>query len=200
MRPLNAKFICSYPGIDACPAEELPEFAFVGRSNVGKSSMINMLTTRHGIARVSEVPGKTRMINHFLIDDSWYLVDLPGYGYAQVSQTGRKKMQQVLDGYLFNRKHLRMVFLLIDSRLTPQRNDLNFIARMTGHQIPFVILYTKTDKLSNTELQKSLRNYQRILQKTNEILPVIIPTSVKTKAGKEIVLGIISELLEGNNL
>jgi len=200
MRPLKAKFICSSPGIDACPAEELPEFAFVGRSNVGKSSMINMLTTRHGIARVSEVPGKTRMINHFLIDDSWYLVDLPGYGYAQVSQTGRKKMQQVLDGYLFNRKHLRMVFLLIDSRLTPQRNDLNFIARMTGHQIPFVILYTKTDKLSNTELQKSLRNYQRILQKTNEILPVIIPTSVKTKAGKEIVLGIISELLEGNNL
>ncbi|MFH1160122.1 MAG: ribosome biogenesis GTP-binding protein YihA/YsxC [bacterium] len=193
----SVKFISSSTGVASCPAGVLPEFAFIGRSNVGKSSIINLLTSRHGIAKVSSTPGKTRLINHFLVDTSWYLVDLPGYGFAQISKTERKKTQQMIDGYLLQRNHLQYVFLLIDSRLEPQRIDLSFISWLAEHRIPFAILFTKTDKLSAVELQKSISRYQKVLQKTWEELPVIIPTSAKKKVGKEVALGIISEILEG---
>jgi len=157
-----------------------------------------MLTSRRGIAKVSSTPGKTRLINHFLVNDTWYLVDLPGYGFAKISQSERLKIRKMTDGYLTNRKTMRCIFVLIDSRLEPQRNDLDFLSRLGENGIPFFILFTKIDKLSAVELQKSLARYKKRLSHSWEELPLIIPTSAKTKEGREIVLGIISEILEGN--
>jgi GTP-binding protein len=190
-------FIGSAASAESCPADALPEIAFTGRSNVGKSSLINMLTSRRGIARVSAIPGKTRLINHFLADASWYLVDLPGYGYAQISRTEQKKIRELVHTYLLHRKQLRYVFLLVDSRIPPQQIDLRFMEWLRFHAISFIILFTKTDKLSGTELRKNLSRYQRILRSHWEVVPVIIPTSAKTRTGKDEVLGIISEIVEG---
>ena len=194
---MKAQFICSSPDVNSCPDDYRPEFAFIGRSNLGKSSLINMLCARKKIAKVSSTPGKTRLINHFLIDNSWYIVDLPGYGYAKVPKTEREKLTKMIDGYLLDRKQMRCVFLLIDSRLAPQKIDLDFLSWLAEHQVPFFILFTKTDKLSSVELQKSLARYKKRLQKDWEELPLFVSTSAKTKEGKEIVLGIISEILEG---
>ncbi|MBL7138931.1 MAG: YihA family ribosome biogenesis GTP-binding protein [Bacteroidales bacterium] len=197
MNLLRVKFISSSPGIASCPADGMPEFAFIGRSNVGKSSLINMLTSRRGVAKVSSTPGKTRLINHFLVNDSWYLVDLPGYGFAKISQSERKKIREMIDTYILNREEMRCLFVLIDSRLVPQKNDLDFLARLGEKGIPFFILFTKIDKLSAVELQKSLARYKKRLSHTWEELPLIVPTSAKTKEGREIILGIIEEVLEG---
>jgi len=194
---MSARFICSSPDVSLCPKDSLPEFAFIGRSNVGKSSLINMLCARRKIAKVSSTPGKTRLINHFLIDNSWYIVDLPGYGYAKISKVERVKLNKMIDGYLLERKQMRCVFLLIDARLEPQKIDLNFLSWLGEKQVPFFILFTKIDKLSSVELQKSLDRYKKRLQEKWEELPLIIPTSSKTKEGKEIVLGIVSEIMEG---
>jgi len=194
---MRALFICSSPDVSSCPNDYLPEFAFIGRSNVGKSSLINMLCARQKIAKVSSTPGKTRLINHFLVDKSWYIVDLPGYGYAKVSKTEREKLNKMIHGYLLERKQMRCVFLLIDARLEPQKIDLNFLSWLAENKVPFFILFTKVDKLSRVELQKSLAIYKKRLQKKWEVLPLIVPTSSKTKEGKEIVLGIVSEIMDG---
>lgn len=198
MTLLRARFICSSTSVDSCPADGLPEFAFIGRSNVGKSTLINMLTSRRGIAKVSSTPGKTRLINHFLINDAWYMVDLPGYGYARISRSERLKLGKMAKGYILGRKSMRCLFVLIDSRLEPQRNDMEFLAWLGEHKVPFFILFTKTDKLSMTESRRNLDRYKKRLSNSWEELPLIVPTSAKTKEGREIVLGIISEILERN--
>lgn len=197
MKLLRVKFISSSPSPDGCPAGGLPEFAFIGRSNVGKSSLINMITSRRGVAKVSSTPAKTRLINHFLVDEKWYLVDLPGYGYAKVPHTERRKIREMIHSYILKRKEMRCVFVLIDSRLEPQPNDLNFLSWLGENEIPFFILFTKTDKLSETGMQNSLARYKKRLSHHWEKLPLIFPTSAKTKEGREIILGIIEEILEG---
>ncbi|MFH1296222.1 MAG: ribosome biogenesis GTP-binding protein YihA/YsxC [Bacteroidota bacterium] len=197
MSLLRVKFISSSPGIDSCPSDGLPEFAFIGRSNVGKSSLINMLTSRRGVAKVSSTPGKTRLINHFLVNDSWYMVDLPGYGFAKISHSERKKIREMINTYILKRKEMRCLFVLVDSRLEPQKRDVDFLSWLAEEEIPFFILFTKIDKLSAVELQKSLARYKNRLQENWEELPLIVPTSAKTKEGREIILGIIEEILEG---
>ncbi|MDP4282038.1 MAG: ribosome biogenesis GTP-binding protein YihA/YsxC [Bacteroidota bacterium] len=189
----SAQFVQSSPSLRACPKDGLPEFAFIGRSNVGKSSLINMLTDRKGLAKVSGTPGKTQLINHFRVNDSWFLVDLPGYGYAKISQKERVKIQTMIEDYLLKRETLQMIFLLIDSRHKPQKTDLGFIAGLTKYKIPFTILFTKTDKLTGMELSRNLRIYREVLSKYFPLLPVFIITSSKTGKGKEEILSIIGE-------
>lgn len=197
MKVFRVEFICSSPNTISCPKDGKPEFAFIGRSNVGKSSLVNMLVNRRGIAKVSGTPGKTRLINHFLVDDSWYLVDLPGYGFAKISHKEREKIREMIDNYIFSRKEMRCIFVLIDSRLAPQKNDLEFLSFLGENEIPFFILFTKADKLSTVEMQKSIARYNRKLKEQWEEVPIIIPTSSKTKEGREILIGIIEEVLEG---
>jgi len=197
MSPLQVSFISSAPDLSACPSDGLPEFAFIGRSNVGKSSMINILAGKQKIAKVSSTPGKTRLINHFLVDASWYLVDLPGYGFAKISHTERRKIREMIHDYISKRKEMRCLFVLIDSRLKPQKNDLDFLSWLGENRIPFFILFTKTDKLSAVELEKNLARYKKELKRQWEELPLIFTTSAKTKEGKEAVIGIIQEILEG---
>ena len=144
----SAAFVVSNTDINKCPKPSLPEYAFIGRSNVGKSSLINMLTNKKGLAKVSGKPGKTQLINHFLINESWYLVDLPGYGYARVSKSKRQEFSQFIKTYLLKRKSLMCLFVLIDSRLTPQEVDLEFMQWLAHHKVPFVMCFTKQDKLS----------------------------------------------------
>jgi len=197
MRLLRVAFISSAPDLGACPKDGLPEFAFIGRSNVGKSSLVNMLTSRRGVAKVSSTPGKTRLINHFLVNEAWYLVDLPGYGFAKISQTLRKKISEMINSYILKRKEMKCVFVLVDSRLEPQKKDLDFISWLGEKGIPFFILFTKVDKLSAVELDKSIARFKKRLKEFWEELPVIVPTSSKTKEGREIVIGMIDEILEG---
>lgn len=197
MKLLRVQFVSSSPSVDVCPKDGLPEFAFIGRSNVGKSSLVNMLTSRRGVAKVSSTPGKTRLINHFLVNDAWYMVDLPGYGFARISHKERKKIREMIDDYILKRTEMKCIFVLVDSRLNPQQNDLNFLSRLGENRIPFFILFTKVDKLSAVEMQKSLARYKRKLIEQWEELPLIVPTSSKTKEGREIIIGIIEEILEG---
>ncbi|MBE0647383.1 MAG: YihA family ribosome biogenesis GTP-binding protein [Bacteroidales bacterium] len=197
MKLFHVAFICSSPNTISCPKDGKPEFAFVGRSNVGKSSLVNMLVNRRGVAKVSGTPGKTRLINHFLVDDTWYLVDLPGYGYAKISIKERQKIKEMIDNYILSRKEMRCLFVLIDSRLEPQKLDLEFLSFLGENEIPFFILFTKADKLSAVEMQKSIARYKRKLSSQWEIVPNIIPTSSKTKEGRDILIGIIEEVMEG---
>lgn len=197
MKLFRVQFVCSSPDTISCPRDGKPEFAFIGRSNVGKSSLVNMLINRRGIAKVSATPGKTRLINHFLVDEAWYLVDLPGYGFAKISHKERAAIREMIDNYILCRKELRCVFLLIDSRLTPQKNDLEFISFLGENEIPFFILFTKADKLSAVEMQKSIARYQKKLHESWEDLPNIIPTSSKTREGRDILVALIEEILEG---
>jgi len=164
---------------------------------VGKSSLVNMLTSRRGVAKVSSTPGKTRLINHFLVNEAWYLVDLPGYGFARISHTTRKKIREMIDSYILKRQEMKCIFVLVDSRLEPQKKDLEFLSWLGEKGIPFFILFTKVDKLSAVELDKSLARYKKRLLEQWEELPLIVPTSSKTKEGREIVIGIIEEILEG---
>ncbi len=197
MKLLRVAFISSAPNLGSCPKDGLPEFAFIGRSNVGKSSLVNMLTSRRGVAKVSSTPGKTRLINHFLVNEAWYLVDLPGYGFARISHTTRKKIREMIDSYILKRQEMKCIFVLVDSRLEPQKKDLEFLSWLGEKGIPFFILFTKVDKLSAVELDKSLARYKKRLLEQWEELPLIVPTSSKTKEGREIVIGIIEEILEG---
>lgn len=155
MKINQAEFLVSSSDIKQCPKPDKPEYAFIGRSNVGKSSLINMLTERRKLAKTSSSPGKTILINHFIINDAWYLVDLPGYGYAKRSKTERGKWEKMIQKYLLNRTNLLSVFVLIDSRVTPQSNDLEFINWLGMSQIPFVIVFTKADKMKSTQLKNS---------------------------------------------
>lgn len=189
----DARHTGSSPGLKECPKPTLPEHAFIGRSNVGKSSLINMITGRKNLARTSSTPGKTRLINHFLIDSTWYLADLPGYGYARVSKTERLQWPAMIRNYLEKRRNLLNTFILIDSRLEPQAIDLDFFRWLGGKELPFSIVFTKCDKLSRGKLDKSVKDYLTVLEKEWEPLPRFFITSATADTGKEELLQFIIE-------
>jgi GTP-binding protein len=179
-----------------CPEPNLPEYAFIGRSNVGKSSLINALTNKKGLAKTSAKPGKTQLINHFEVDQSWYLVDLPGYGYASVSKSQRAGFSTMIEQYLLNRPNLFCTFLLIDIRHAPQKADLKFMEFLGGSSIPFVMLFTKADKLSKQRQERAVEAYHEELSKVWEELPQHIVTSSVKKEGLDELLGYIHQLNE----
>ena len=197
------EFLCSSPSLAVCPKQDLPEFAFIGRSNVGKSSLINMLAGIKGLAKVSGTPGKTRLINHFLVRSGirhpasleWFLVDLPGFGFAKLSKTEREKFEGIIKNYLQKRENLVCTYLLIDSRLEAQKIDLDFMNWLGDNDVSFIILFTKTDKLSKTQLAANLKAYQKKLSESWYELPLILLTSSETKLGREEVLESIGEML-----
>lgn len=196
MQIRQLQFISSSPSLAHCPETDKPEFAFVGRSNVGKSSLINMLVGRKGLAKVSSTPGKTQLINHFLVNGTWFLVDLPGYGFAKLSKTARAHIDQMIRSYLTGRVNLICTFLLIDSRHEPLKADLDFISWLGSSQIPFTILFTKTDKLTKSNISKGIGVYQKKLLDSWEENPPMISTSATTQEGKEEVLRFIDSYLD----
>ena len=193
MKIIEAVYITSSVKLNQCPEPDKPEYAFIGRSNVGKSSLINMLTGRKKLAKVSGSPGKTITINHFLIDKTWYLVDLPGFGYAKRSKSERAKWEKMIRSYLLQRTNLLSVFLLIDIRHDPQKNDLEFMEWLAISQIPFTILFTKADKLNKLKIESAIRTYQKQLTENWEELPHIIVTSAVNGSGKDEWLDYIGE-------
>jgi len=194
MKIKKAEFIISNTDISKAPQEPLPEYAFIGRSNVGKSSLINMLTNHKKLAKTSGTPGKTQLINHFKINDEWFLVDLPGYGYAKTSKSSRRKFQKLITDYFKKRKNMVNAFVLIDSRHPPQRVDMDFMRWLGEHQIPFSIVFTKADKLSSNELGKNLRKYKMKFLQEWQSLPQIFVTSATSKLGREEILNYIARL------
>lgn len=190
----SAEFVISNSQVDKCPEGNRPEYAFIGRSNVGKSSLINMITNRKGLAMTSQKPGKTQLINHFIINNEWYLVDLPGYGYAQRGKSGRDNIQRIIHQYILKRKQLTNLFLLIDCRHEPQKIDLEFMEWLGVSGIPFAIIFTKTDKLSRSRVQENIKNYTDKLLETWEELPPIFLSSAEKKEGKEEILNYIEEI------
>lgn len=192
---IKAKFKCSSERISQVPKDDLKDIAFIGRSNVGKSSLVNMLTGIKGLAKVSGTPGKTKLINHFLINDSWYLVDLPGYGYARVSKTARGEFSKIITDYVLKCEKMHFLFVLVDSRLEPQRIDLNFIELLGQNGIPFGIIFTKADKLSQTQLNRSISTYKRTLAEQWEELPPMFISSSEKGTGREEILAFIDEAL-----
>lgn len=187
----KAEFEVSSAKVQQCPKTDKPEFAFIGRSNVGKSSLINMLLDRKSLAKTSGSPGKTKLINHFIVNDEWYLVDLPGYGYAKVAKTERVSFMKMIYNYFEQRENMVNAFVLVDSRHEPQKSDLEFIQWLGEHGIPFSIVLTKLDKLSSSEYRKSLERYKRTLLETWETLPPLFSTSASSKHGREEVLNYI---------
>jgi len=183
----------SNSSVKKCPAPTMPEFAFIGRSNVGKSSLINMLTNHKKLAKTSARPGKTQLINHFVINENWYLVDLPGYGYAKVSKDQRNRFQAYIVDYIINRENLYCLFVLIDSRHEAQKIDMEFIEWLGEKQIPFALILTKTDKLGKIKLSQNLENYKKQLLERWEELPPILLSSAETGFGKEEILSLITE-------
>lgn len=194
MKIHSAEFIISNTDINKCPEGDLPEYAFIGRSNVGKSSLINMLTDHKKLAKTSGKPGKTQLINHFLINEEWYLVDLPGYGYAKASKSSRHKWEEFIAKYLTNREQLVNVFVLLDSRLEPQKIDLEFMNWCGEKQIPFSMVFTKIDKLSSSALQKNLARYKREMLKFWAELPPVFTSSSESKFGREKLLNYIDNI------
>lgn len=192
----DARFISSSPDLKGCPAPKMPEFAFIGRSNVGKSSLINMVTGRKSLAKTSSTPGKTRLINHFLINESWYLVDLPGYGYAKVSKDQRSEFRKSILEYIGKRKTLYCLFVLVDSRLSPQPVDLKFINWLGENEVPFKIVFTKTDKLAQSEWHRNVDEFKSTLIAEWEELPEMIFSSAVKKAGRDEILQSIWEALQ----
>jgi GTP-binding protein len=192
----QAEFFVSNSDPAKCPKPDRPEYAFIGRSNVGKSSLINMLTSRTSLAKTSGKPGKTQLINHFIIDNEWYLVDLPGYGYAQVSKTEREKFAALIDGYLTSRPNLLCIFVLVDARIEPQKLDLDFMHNLGERGLPFVVVFTKTEKISATKLQQTLDTYRAKLLETWEDAPDFFVTSAVTATGREDILSFIRPLNE----
>jgi len=191
---VSAEFIQSNVSYDKCPEPNMPEYAFVGRSNVGKSSLINMLLERKQIAKTSQTPGKTQLINHFLINGNWYLVDLPGYGFAKISKSKRSDFSKIIKDYSEYRKNLVCLFVLVDSRHKPQKNDLLFIEWLGEKQIPFSIVFTKTDKLAKLTREKNIEEYKKVLLTDWETLPGIFITSSETSLGREDILNYIEKL------
>ncbi len=196
MKIKKAEFISSFADVKKCPPPEKPEFAFIGRSNVGKSSLINMLTSSKKLAKTSVTPGKTQTINHFLINESWYLVDLPGYGYASVSRSTRQGFGKMIEEYVLKRENLSCLFILIDSRLEPQKIDMSFISWVGDKDVPMVIIFTKADKLSKGDLQKNINLFKKRLQEDWDELPPIIISSSKVKTGKEEILKCIEDAMK----
>ena len=190
----DAQFLISNTDYKKCPDDNKPEYAFIGRSNVGKSSLINMLTNRKGLAMTSSKPGKTQLINHFVINDNWYLVDLPGYGYAQRGKEGREKIRIIIEDYILERKQLTCLFLLLDCRHEPQQIDIEFMNWLGESGIPFVIVFTKTDKLSKSKLRESIDKYTTSLLETWEELPPLFYTSSEHRLGKDEILDYIDSI------
>lgn len=190
----EAEFVVSNTDIEKCPKSKLPEYAFIGRSNVGKSSLINMLTGHNFLAKVSVKPGKTRVINHFLINKEWYLVDLPGYGFAHASKTDRQKWEQFIRKFLLHRENLFCIFVLIDSRHEPQKIDMDFMEWLGEKEIPFVIVFTKTDKLNKTELGQFESEYAEKLLETWVETPQMFISSSETGLGREEILDFIERV------
>ena len=190
----DAAFLTSNTRPDACPPPTLPEYAFIGRSNVGKSSLINMLTGHGSLAKTSSTPGKTQLINHFLINKEWYLVDLPGYGYAKVSKTARASWSKMISHYLRRRENLTCLFVLIDSRLPPQAIDLEFMEMLGTEGIPFVLVFTKADKQSVSRTQVLVNDYLAALRPTWDELPRYFVTSATSKQGRDELLGFITDV------
>ncbi|PWD99847.1 ribosome biogenesis GTP-binding protein YihA/YsxC [Marinilabilia rubra] len=194
MQIKEASFLTSSVNPKDCPAPNKPEYAFIGRSNVGKSSLLNMLCNKKKLAKTSGTPGKTRLINHFLIDHAWYMVDLPGYGYAKLSKTEREKFKNMIDDYLTERTNLANLFVLIDSRHAPLKSDLDFMQHIGNIEIPFSIVFTKTDKLKPSELEENLKVYQDKLHEEWEDLPPVFLTSSTSKSGREEMLRYIKNI------
>jgi GTP-binding protein len=192
----EAVFLVSNTEVKNCPIDHKPEFAFIGRSNVGKSSLINMLTGKKGLAKTSGTPGKTQLINHFLINNQWYIVDLPGYGYAKASKSMRAKWEKFIADYLTKRKTLMNTFVLLDARLEPQRIDIEFMQWCGEKGLPFSMVFTKVDKISNSVLQKNLAKYKREMLKYWEEMPPLFVSSSISGFGKEPILNYIQEIIE----
>lgn len=192
----DAQFVISNTDYKQCPDDGKAEYAFIGRSNVGKSSLINMLTNRKGLALASSTPGKTQLINHFIINNEWYLVDLPGYGYAQRGKKGREMIREIIDSYILNREALTCLFLLIDSRHEAQKIDLEFMQWLGENAVPFAIVFTKIDKQSKSKTTENIAAYKQKLQEIWEEFPPIFLTSSESKTGKEEVLNYIEEINE----
>ena len=190
----SATFVISSPKVDLCPKPDKPEYAFIGRSNVGKSSLINMLVDKKDLAKTSGRPGKTQLINHFLINNEWYLVDLPGYGYAKASKSSRSTWERFIADYLTKRETLINIFVLLDSRLEPQKIDLEFMTWCAEEQLPFSMVFTKIDKLSSSALQKNLAAYKKEMLKYWESLPPLFTTSSESKFGREKLLNYIDQI------
>lgn len=193
---VKAKFKCSSERISQVPKDELKDIAFIGRSNVGKSSLVNMLTGIKGLAKVSGTPGKTRLINHFLINDSWYLVDLPGYGYARVSKSKLGEFSKIITDYVLKCEKMHFLFVLVDSRLEPQKIDLSFIELLGQNGVPFGIIFTKADKLSQAQLNRSITTYKKTLAEQWEELPPMLVSSSEKGTGREEILAFIEECLK----
>lgn len=203
----SAKYIISSPGYEKCPPPDWPEYAFIGRSNVGKSSLINMLCNNEKLAKTSSAPGKTQLINHFIVESSptpsaekgsgprtsWYLVDLPGYGFAKVSQRSRRRWEQMIENYLRKRENLTMVFVLIDARHTPQKIDLEFLEQLRKWTVPFCLVFTKSDKENQRTVSKNVKDFLEAMKKTWQFLPQHFVSSALKKTGKEKILDFIEE-------
>ncbi|MBR3428317.1 MAG: YihA family ribosome biogenesis GTP-binding protein [Bacteroidales bacterium] len=191
MQIKKAEFLMSNTRFDKLPKGNLPEYAFIGRSNVGKSSLINMLVQRRGLAKTSSVPGKTVAINHFVVNDAWYLVDLPGYGYAQHSKKTREQWRVMINNYILRRRNLVTTFVLVDSRIEPQNNDLGFMEWMGENRVPFCVVFTKTDKVSKAELERNVEAFKARLLEEWEDLPPMFITSSETGLGRDEILDYI---------
>lgn len=198
MEVKKAVFVESNSDWSKCPKHHLPEFAFIGRSNVGKSSLINKITNQKNLAKTSATPGKTLLINHFLVNDNWYLVDLPGYGFAKIGMEGRYKLEKMIKDYVLMREELFNLFVLIDCRHEPQKNDLEFIEFLGSNGVPFSIVFTKADKLSKSRLAANLTAYKNKLQEEWEELPPIFVTSSESGFGKEELLDYIDSIMKAN--
>ena len=196
MNVAHAEFVVSNTKVDLCPKTNLPEYAFIGRSNVGKSSLINMLCNKKKLAKTSSRPGKTQLINHFLINKKWYLVDLPGYGYARASKTQRKTFQKFIFDYFTKRKELVSAFLLIDLRHNPQPIDMDFLRWLGENFIPFSIVFTKADKINEKDLERKVSDYLLKLKEEWESLPQYFVTSSEKKLGQESILNYIKQTNE----
>lgn len=190
---IDSAFVTSSVLESQCPKPDKPEYAFIGRSNVGKSSLINMLTGRKKLAKISGNPGKTITINHFIINKEWYLVDLPGYGFAKRSKTERKKWEKMIKHYILARQNLLTLFVLVDLRHDPQKNDMEFMEWLATSQIPFVIIFTKADKLNKNHIEKNLSTYQKVMLEKWEELPPFIVSSAETTLGREEILNYIQK-------
>ena len=195
----SAIFDCSAPDLDSCPDESLPEFAFIGRSNVGKSSLLNMLAGERGLARVSPTPGFTKLINLFTMNKCWRLVDLPGYGFTQGARKDRARFNQSVNNYLEHRPNLSLVFVLIDSRLTPQAIDLEFVEWLVRHAVPFVFVFTKIDKVSAATAQKNIAAFAERISAWFEKPPAVFTSSATTRQGRQELLGVIDEEIAAIN-
>lgn len=195
----SAEFVISNTDVRKCPAGVFPEYAFIGRSNVGKSSLINMLTARKGLAMTSATPGKTMLINHFLINKSWYIVDLPGYGYARRGQKGKDQIRTIIEDYILEREQMTNLFVLVDSRLEPQKIDLEFMEWLGENGVPFSIIFTKADKLKGGRLKMNINSYLRELSKQWEELPPYFVSSSEDRTGRKEILDYIEDINKNIN-